>query len=104
LNVLVIIHSLFFFLNLMLFQANASEGHDHDLARELLRKGEIASVESMLSHALELHPGKLIYVELEEKESGYRYEFEILGNDGIVWEVYFDAKTGQMLKQVKGKE
>ncbi|MER2176626.1 MAG: PepSY domain-containing protein, partial [Stenotrophomonas maltophilia] len=40
------------------------------------------------------YPGKLIEVELDDG----KYEIEILGPDGVVMELDYDAATGRLLK------
>jgi len=71
--------------------------NDYIEARRLQDTGEILSLESLLKNVRPLFPGKILQIELETEEGKIVYEFEILGNDGIVREVYFDAKTGKLL-------
>ena len=44
-------------------------------------------------------PGKLLEVELEQEMGRWVYEFEILDDEGIVWELYYDAGTGELVKR-----
>jgi uncharacterized membrane protein YkoI len=40
--------------------------------------------------------GKLLDIEFEEEDGQFIYEFEILGNDGVVREFYLDATSGEI--------
>ena len=39
----------------------------------------------------------MLEVELEERHGGVYYEVEILDANGEVWEMYFDARSGELL-------
>ena len=77
--------------------AIASADDDHVEARQLLESGEILSLEAILEHVRENHPGKVLEVELEREEGKIVYEIEILTNQGVVKEIYVDAKSGRIL-------
>jgi len=82
----------------------SKEDHD-DLdqaqARELLSQGRIAPLSNIIEKAQKIHQGKLLEVELKQKSRRYIYEIELLDKNGIVWEMYFDAKTAELLKVEK---
>ena len=42
--------------------------------------------------------GRLIEAELEVERGRYLYELELLDEQGRLWKLYFDAKTGQQVK------
>ena len=44
-------------------------------------------------------PGCLLDLEVEQKHGRIIYELEILRDDGIVYEIKIDAKTGEWLKE-----
>lgn len=76
---------------------------DHDLAREAVQKGEILPLERILERARDAFPGEMLAVELEEErhepfDGRLIYEVKILADDGTVTELYYDARTGDMLK------
>ena len=58
-------------------------------------RGEILPLERILASALALHPGEVIEVELD----GDEYEIEILRPDGVVVELEYDARTGELREE-----
>ncbi len=70
---------------------------DHIEARRLLDSGEILPLEEILRNVRQTFPGRVIDVELERKGGRIAYEVEILGTDGVVTEVYINARTGKVL-------
>ncbi len=77
--------------------------NDHDLARELKQAGDILPLEQVLEKVQQLHPGHVLEVELEKEEQRYIYEIETVDKKGSVWEMQFDAKTGELLNSKKEK-
>lgn len=71
---------------------------DHERATELRESGDILSLETILERAQKQHSGRVLEVELEEKRGRYIYEVEILDQDGTVWEMYYDARSGELLR------
>lgn len=71
---------------------------DHDDAKRLKEAGDIQPLEQILARARAEKPGRVIETELERKGERYIYEIEIVDDDGIVWELKFDAKSGELLK------
>ena len=65
-----------------------------DAVREAVRKGRLVPLEQVLADALRRRPGTLVEVKLEDNE----YEIEILGADGVVIELEYDAISGRLLK------
>ena len=59
--------------------------------------GEILSLEVILENVRQTYPGKVLEVELENEDQQIVYEMEILGDDGVIKEIYIDAKTGKQL-------
>ncbi len=76
---------------------------DHELARELKQAGDILALEQILEKAQQLHPGHVLEVELEKEQQRYIYEIETVDTKGNVWEMQYDAKTGELLKSKKEK-
>jgi len=70
---------------------------DYVEARRLLRSGEILPLEDILKNVRQVFPGNVLEVELEKKNQRVIYEMEILGEDGVIREVYIDARTGELL-------
>jgi len=70
---------------------------DHIEARRLLDSGEILPLEVILNNVRRTFPGRILDVELEREDGQIAYEVEILGEDGVVTEIYINAKTGKVL-------
>ena len=73
-------------------------GEDQELARKLRAEGRILSLEQILEKAKAQLAGTVIEAELEVDDSRFVYELEILDKNGIVWELEFDAASGELLK------
>ena len=58
------------------------------------RLGRYVPLETVLADALRRYPGQLVEVELD----GDKYEIEILGANGVVMELDYDAASGRLLK------
>jgi len=70
--------------------------------RSLGGPDDILSVEQILHYARQQHVGRVLEIELEEQRGGrLAYEVEILGDSGEVWEMNFDARTGELLEEEK---
>ncbi len=83
--------------------ASARDGRDddeigHETAKELLDRGRILPLETILANVAERVPGKLIETELENEHGHIMYDIKILRPDGRVQEVEVDAATGEILK------
>ncbi len=77
--------------------------HADDDVREMKRLSEglgLISLDQAKSAALEAKPGVIEDADLEDRDmsKGWDYEFEIVDADGNEWEVYVDAKTGEVRK------
>lgn len=72
-------------------------GDQHDHARRLRESGEIQPLEEIIAKARQQHPGHLIETELEEIFGRYVYEIELVDDHGVVWELKYDAVTGELI-------
>jgi uncharacterized membrane protein YkoI len=81
-----------------LFAQLAAAEDDHVLARKLRDAGEILPLEQILQRARAARPGEVIETELKRKKSHHVYKVEILDKTGQVWEMKFDARTGDLIK------
>ena len=79
--------------------ANVWADEDHKRARELVKSGEIISLEQLLQtiSTSKMDNFRLLEVELETKKQGLVYELELVDEKGVVREMLFDAKTGEAL-------
>lgn len=66
--------------------------------RKLRQSGEIRPLAELLEKAQAVHQGELLEAELEEHDDALVYEIELLTPDGEVWELFFDARTGELLE------
>lgn len=67
-------------------------------ARKLVSSGQILPLEEIHEKAQLIKPGKIIETELENKKGKYIYEIELVDDTGLVWELKFDANTGNLIK------
>lgn len=68
---------------------------DHERARNARSSGQYVPLQTILDDAEAREPGRIIEVELDEDDD--EYEIEILRPDGIVVELDYDARTGELL-------
>jgi uncharacterized membrane protein YkoI len=76
---------------------------DHDRARRAVEEGRILPLKDILARAEASHPGQLLEAELEDEHGALIYELKVLATDGRVVRLYYDARTGELLK-AKEKE
>ena len=75
------------------------EYNERAAVRSLVGPGDILSLEQILQNARQQHAGRVLEIELEEQRGGLVYEVEILGDSGEVWEMNFDARSGELLEE-----
>lgn len=73
------------------------ERHEHEVVRELAEQGDILPLERILQHAARHRSGRVLEIELEKHAGLLIYEVEILDADGAVWEMNFDARSGELV-------
>lgn len=73
------------------------EEREHAAVRSTGEAGAILSLEQVLQTARQQHAGRVLETELEESRGGMVYEVEILDANGEVWEMKFDARSGELL-------
>ena len=73
---------------------------DADRARQLVQEGAILPLEEILPLVRAAKPGTLIELELhyEREHDAHVYEMEVLDADGRLWEVEFNATTGELIE------
>ncbi|WP_127477945.1 PepSY domain-containing protein [Sulfurivermis fontis] len=76
----------------------ASAESDHDRARRLRDAGDILPLETIIERVRRERPGRILELELKEKKERILYEVEMVDERGMVWELYFDARSGELLK------
>ena len=85
-------------LALLLWSLASSPSAGHEAAYELAREGRILPLEQILEQQRRDRPGRVLEVELEHEDGRMVYELELLDADGRVWEIYYDAASGRLLK------
>ena len=83
---------------LLVFTLGAGAEDDHDRARRLRDAGDILPLEALIERARAERPGRILELKLKEKKGRVLYEVELIDERGIVWELYFDARSGELLK------
>lgn len=65
-----------------------------EAVRQAVRQGKLVPLQQVVADALRRYPGQLVEVELDDG----KYEIEILGPNGVVMELDYDARSGRLLK------
>lgn len=89
---------------LMTGAGSAFAEETYQRAKRLKDAGEILPLEKILEKAKRRYPGRVLETEFEESKGRYIYELEILDKEGVVREIKFDARTGDLLKMEKKRE
>jgi len=76
----------------------------HGEAKKLVEKGEILPMKVIAEKAEKLKSGKLLEVGLRRGKGGYVYKIEILDAKGVVWELQFNAKTGELVEMEQDED
>jgi uncharacterized membrane protein YkoI len=74
--------------------ALAADDDDVRRAREAVASGTYVPLETLIADALERVPGQVVDVDLDIDDD--EYEIEVLDEDGVVWELEYDARTGRL--------
>jgi Peptidase propeptide and YPEB domain len=72
---------------------------DHEQIRRLKESGRIRSLESVLEKIRRDYPGRIIEIELDDDDGSYTYELELVDEQGVVWDLEIDARTGKLLEK-----
>lgn len=73
---------------------------DTDDMLEMQQKAEafeLITVDEAKTIATDTKPGFVDDVDLEGTGMGYQYEVEVADKQGMEWDIYIDAKTGEVL-------
>jgi len=80
------------------YHVAASEDLGQAEIRELVRRGEIMPLETILAQFPAKEFGKLLDLEVEREDGVVVYEFEFLRADGRIIEIEVDARNGKILE------
>lgn len=83
-----------FLLSVTSASAQQLSARDYERVRAAVARGEMVPLADILTDAQRLVPGAVLEVELEDG----KYEVEILGDDGVIRELEYDARTGELLE------
>lgn len=83
----------------LLAPAQAHDDDDHERARAALRAGEVLPLSTLLERLQRRHPGQVLEVELERDDGRWIYEVKLLRQDGLLFELALDARSGEVLSQ-----
>jgi uncharacterized membrane protein YkoI len=67
---------------------------DHEEAYQLLRQGKILPLGEIIALQRQERPGRILEVELRNDEDRLVYLIEVLDDQGRVWQLFYDAATG----------
>ncbi len=74
-----------------------ADDDDHERARRLQESGVIVPLEKVVAKVRASYPdSKVLEAELKDKEYGLIYEIEIVDKVGVVRELYFNARSGEL--------
>ncbi len=76
--------------------AAPSHARDHDEAKRAVAAGEIRPLAEILNAVRTKLPGDVVGVKLERKDGVWMYEFRVVGDKGRLFEVYVDARSGEV--------
>lgn len=79
-----------------------AHAHDHDEARRAVEGGEARPLTEILNLVRGKLPGEIVRVKLERRHDFWVYEFRVVGSKGQVFEIYVDARTGE-IERIKEK-
>ncbi len=74
-----------------------ASGSDYEEQR-FQSRSNLVPLERVMTNVIAQRRGHVIKHELERKRSGYVYEIKTVDDQGIVWEMAYDAQTGKLLK------
>lgn len=81
----------------------AADQSKHERARRAVEAGEFLPFRDILARAEAAQPGQFLEAELEEDDGRAVYEIKLLAAGGRVVELYFDARTGELIKTKGGR-
>lgn len=77
----------------------ASGDDDHERARQALQSGQILPLRTVLERLERNHPGKVLEVELEQKDGFWIYKVKLLQADGQLVKLMLDAKSAAPIER-----
>lgn len=87
---------------LQLADARDQDALRRDQVRRAVEAGEIRSLADILKAARDKLPGEVAGVKVEHEEGRWLYEFRVVDGRGRLFEVYIDARSGE-IERIKEK-
>ena len=84
----------------MLFTSFSSFAR-HDLADKLENEGRIMTLEEIIGIANKDQQGRILEAELETRKGQYIYQIDLLDNDGVIWELEYNASSGELITKLR---
>lgn len=90
----------------LLFTTAAQAHHlDHKQAWEMRQQGEILSAHQLLDQATARYPqARLLEMKLKHKGERYFYKLQLLLHNGQVKKLYYDAQSGELVREQTNKD
>jgi len=77
--------------------------YEYDKVRLLRQRGDILSLEDILTRVRRYHGGRVLETELEVADQHYVYEVQLVDNQGRVRYIWLDAATGELMREQREK-
>lgn len=74
------------------------QSRDHDAVLEAVRDGEIKPLSEILVEVKKKLPGEVTGVNVEYKHGFWLYEFRVVDPGGRLYDIYVDARSGEIRK------
>lgn len=57
-----------------------------------------SGLDMCVKNSMKMHPGEIVSLRAEMEEDNHQFELDINADDGMMWEVECDSKTGKVLE------
>lgn len=84
---------------LLLPVLSLADSSEQRQARDLVERGEILPLTTIITNTRAAQPGRILEVELKRKRDVWLYDLEVLDAQGQIWELLLDARTGEVLQR-----
>lgn len=81
----------------------AGDGRDQDRVRDAVRAGEVMPFDALRERLRRSHPGDVLELELEREHGRWTYEVKLLQPDGRIVKLEVDARSGEVLRERRGR-
>lgn len=87
-------------ITLLLAGGVQADNLDHNQAWQMRQKGEILPAHQLIDKAVASHPdARLLEMKLKRKQGRYLYKLQLLLGNGQVKKLYYDAKSGELVRE-----